>query len=408
MIAAGELADGLLQVLTWVASCAAGVVILMLVVILCNLRLLILRHRLNGFWDGAGMSKSETVYVEGRARAIRYRPRITRLRRTQRGFGFHVRLGRGNTWQRLADHADALAQHLRVYEIRVSPIRPGLVVVEAYRSDAAPEPFTASEFAHQVSAGPLGSGVVLGRTDDGELFQVGLGHTLVVGATGSGKGSLLWAYVLGVLALTSRTGSALRVYGYDPKRAELAGPVGRRFEKVAFDPSEGLALMQSLVVEMRSRQKLGLRSFVPGPDLPYILLVIDEFNSLLASADAAWKRDVRESLSALLSQGRSAGIYILAAAQQPQKETIGDYRAHFMNRLCLRVETAVEVDMVLGGGSAAEGAPAHLIVPATESNGYLTAGIGYARSDSEPVPVRFRAPRITDAELANWATSGPR
>jgi hypothetical protein len=64
--------------------------------------------------------------------------------------------------------------------------------------------------------------------------------------------------------------------------------------------------------------------------------------------------------------------------------------------------------MVLGAGSAEAGARAHEITPATESNGYATAGVAYARSDGEPVPVRFRFPFIRDAEIAAWVETAER
>lgn len=199
-------------------------------------------------------------------------------------------------------------------------------------------------------------------------------------------------------------GVNLQVFGWDPKRAEFAN-VQDGFSRVVFEPDEGLSLLQDVVAIMRQRQSLGLRSFNPSASMPFVLLVIDEFNSIVATADAKWRKEVHEALNAVLSQGRSAGIYVLAAAQQPQKEVIGQYRSHFMNRLCLRVESAQEVDMVLGQGSAEAGAKAHLIPVATESNGYSSAGVGYARTDGEPVPVRFRVPRITDEDIRDWTSS---
>ena len=58
--------------------------------------------------------------------------------------------------------------------------------------------------------------------------------------------------------------------------------------------------------------------------------------------------------------------------------------------------------MVLGSGAVELGAKAHLIEPATESNGYATAGIGYIRTDGEPAPVRVRAPFIGDSRIETW------
>lgn len=61
-------------------------------------------------------------------------------------------------------------------------------------------------------------------------------------------------------------------------------------------------------------------------------------------------------LHTALSQGRSLGVLVVAAAQNAQKESLGQLRTHFMVRLVLRVETASDVDLVLGQGYAEAGA----------------------------------------------------
>lgn len=115
---------------------------------------------------------------------------------------------------------------------------------------------------------------------------------------------------------------------------------------------------------MGQRQCLGLRSFVASAELPWLVLVVDEFNSFELSADAKWKREVKAALSALLSQGRSAGIVVLVAAQQGQREAIGPYRDHFVTRIALRISSQVETDVILGAGlSNMELCPMRYLLP---------------------------------------------
>lgn len=225
----------------------------------------------------------------------------------------------------------------------------------------------------------------------------------MVGQTGSGKGSVIWAFVMGVERMLVGSGQAgwVRFYGIDPKRAELAG-VRYGFERVAFDPEEQLDVLNDLVRVMRERQCLGMRSFKPSRELPWIVLVIDEFNSFEVSADLKWKREVKAALSALLSQGRSAGIVVLAAAQQGQREAIGPYRDHFVTRIALRVGSRVETDVILGSGAVENGALPHEIPPASVSNGYRTAGVGYGLSLAQSGFVRFRAPFVSDDDIQAW------
>ena len=68
----------------------------------------------------------------------------------------------------------------------------------------------------------------------------------------------------------------------------------------------------------------------------------------------------------------------------------------------MRTEVAGETDLVLGEGSSAGGAAAHLIPVANPGNGYESAGIAYMRIEGNASPVRVRFPFTDDATLASW------
>lgn len=248
--------------------------------------------------------------------------------------------------------------------------------------------------------------VPLGIADDGETFFAVFSHLLVVGQTGSGKGSVLWSFIIGVERMLEEEDCAgtVRFYGVDPKRAELAG-IRHGFVQIGFSPDGQKTVLDELVEEMRRRQLLGMRSFSATEEMPWLVLVVDEFNSIEASADLSWKRGMKASLSALLSQGRSAGIVVVAAAQQGQREMIGPYRDHFVTRIALRVGSRVETDVILGSGAVEHGALPHEIPPASVSNGYQTAGVGYGLSLAHPGYVRFRAPYVSDEYIHRWDES---
>ncbi len=357
-----------------------------------------LNRRLRAVWDGAGLTRTEIRGVGDKKRTVRHRPTVFRRQKIDDdAFAFRVRPNPGRTVEDIVECADAIRDALRATEVKVVPLGNGRASVEVYNRSAAPSKFG----VEALQVGETSSKLPLGLDDAGNVRETNLGHTLIVGATGSGKGSMLWRYVMSVQSQYGNDGRGLQLWGIDPKRAELAGARGA-FEDVAFDPADILLILEKLVDVMKSRQQQGKRSFEHSPDNPVILLVIDEFNALSVMEDRKWQTSVRSALQQLLSQGRSAGMYVLAAAQQPQKEFVGPYRAHFMNRICLRVESSQEVDMVLGMGAVELGADAHKIEPATESNGYKTAGIGYMRTDGEPAPVRIRAPYVSDGDIEDW------
>lgn len=354
-------------------------------------------RKLNRVWDGAGVTRTEYREKDGKTRSVHHRPRVFRRKRIDQGLtSFLVRPNPGKTVEDIVDCGGAIRDALKASEVKVAPQGRGIARVEVYTRDAIHAAYSSDEIASRTdSEGKL----FIGVQDSGVPVDLNLGHTLIVGATGSGKGSALWRYIM---SLERELGSnGIQFWGIDPKRAELAS-VGDAFERVAYDPIDIQELLGHLVDTMKSRQSEGRRAFVQTADRPLIVLVIDEFNSLSMMSDRIWQSSVKSSLQQLLSQGRSAGIYVVAAAQQPQKESLGPYRPHFMNRICLRVESAQEVDMVLGAGSAELGANAHEIPPATETNGYRTAGVGYVRTDSEPAPVRIRTPFVSDDDIDRW------
>lgn len=244
-------------------------------------------------------------------------------------------------------------------------------------------------------------GVPLGFSQDGALLSLPLASLLVAGATGSGKSEVTTALNIGARRhlMAIGKGGCLQCFGIDPKRSEFAASQGL-FKKVVFDPEDILVLLAELVEIMKSRR---FRHYEITPEFPFILVLYDEFNTVEMSTDLTWKKKMRELLSLLLSQGRSSGIAVVAAVQQPQKEHLGPYRTHFVSRVALRLESAAETDAVLGADASKHGALSHLIEPATMSNHYATAGIGYVYSPMKGGFTRFRAPEITTDDIERWS-----
>lgn len=238
--------------------------------------------------------------------------------------------------------------------------------------------------------------------EDGGGLEYTLFHTLVVGQTGAGKGSVLWSVMSGLLP-AAREG-LVEFYAIDPKNAEAKAAAGI-FEEIAVEPDQWDKLLERLVVDLKARQAVSGRSFEATREKPLRLLFIDELSALaVLDSDRDRRARVAANLLVVLSQGRSDGNIVLAAVQAPQKEMIGGQaRNFFPMRIALRTETPVETNLVLGDGSTEQGAAAHLIPPANPGNGYRTAGIGFARVDGESRPVRVRFPYTDDATLAGWS-----
>lgn len=233
----------------------------------------------------------------------------------------------------------------------------------------------------------------------GAVVTLALSHTLVVGKSGSGKGSTLWAITRACLPFVA--GGYATLWGFDPKRAELEGTAVALFERVAFTPQDVVDQLGDLHQLMLSRQ--GTRSFEPSPERPLVVVHIDEFTSLFDALDRKQTDEAARLLRMVLLQGRSAGIVVIAYGQEATKEATA-LRDHFPQRICLRMQTPAEVELVLGAGSVAQGAASHVIAPASPSNGYATAGIAYLRGEGGEI-TRVRFPYTDDGQITALAKS---
>jgi S-DNA-T family DNA segregation ATPase FtsK/SpoIIIE len=245
--------------------------------------------------------------------------------------------------------------------------------------------------------------VAVGLQEDGEPWTVQvLGtHMLIAGATGAGKGSVLWSLLRG-LGPQIRDGR-VAVWAIDPKGGMELGP-GRalytRFATPTLDehPYEAIAVQLEDVVKVMQRRSQGLagaliRQHVPTVQEPLILVVIDEIANLTAYlTDRKVKERINQALGLLLTQGRANAVCVVGALQDPRREVM-TLRSLFPTKVALRLDSPTEVDMVLGDGARDQGAYCDRI-PAS------LPGVGYVRVDGVREPSRVRAGYVTDDDIA--------
>jgi DNA segregation ATPase FtsK/SpoIIIE, S-DNA-T family len=122
------------------------------------------------------------------------------------------------------------------------------------------------------------------------------------------------------------------------------------------------------------------------------VVVVDELASLTAYVtDREAKNRIKAALSLLLSQGRAAGVVVVAALQDPRKEVL-PFRDLFPTRIALRLTEPEQVDMTLGDGARKRGAACDKIPE-------NLPGIGYVVLDGVAEPIRVRFPFLTDEHI---------
>ena len=236
----------------------------------------------------------------------------------------------------------------------------------------------------------------VGATEAGKWWRLPvLGHhILVAGATGSGKGSVLWSLLAGL-------GPGIwagwtRVLVVDPKGGMEFGRGQKLFSGFAYD--NGHATVELLraatkIMQQRAQRLRGhTRLHRPSPDEPLIVLIVDEIASLTAYiGDRKVRAETEQLLGLLLSQGRAVGVSVIAAVQDPSKDVL-PIRQLFSIRIGMRMTESSQTAMVLGTAARDAGAVCDQIPIATP-------GVGYVCQDGTAEPLRVRAFHVTDADI---------
>jgi S-DNA-T family DNA segregation ATPase FtsK/SpoIIIE len=312
-----------------------------------------------------------------------------------------VRLVLGQKPEDFNDAMRALASARGVARCQVRELTPNVVSIDFQRRDLLADPVTCRDLVEL--AGIAGGALDLrrvwaGRTEYGQDWHVPLagGHTLVAGASGAGKNSVMWCPLVSI-APAIRDGW-VRVSGIDPKGMELAYGRGV-FHRYAVTGREALAVLDELIEQMAARKAefAGRVRVVPiSPEHPLELLEFDEIGALTKYTDSKTREAITERVALLTTQGRALGFTVRGYVQEPTKDTV-PVRDLFPRRICLRVSAKSHVGMVLGDQAYERGAWANRITEAE-------AGVGYVFGEGLREPLRIRAGWVPDDAIKNLET----
>jgi S-DNA-T family DNA segregation ATPase FtsK/SpoIIIE len=264
-----------------------------------------------------------------------------------------VELLPGQTPQQWAEQAEALRHVFRARSCRVRAEPSGFVWLDFTYKDPLIRPVPPAVVDGPDAVGGL-DGVPVGVREDCTAWTLPVRgtHVLVAGATGAGKGSVLWSTIRG-LGPAVRAG-LVELWVCDPKGGMELAFGAPMFSRFAVDLPSIADLLDDAVSVMRSRagRLRGLaRLHTPTVGEPLIVVVVDEIASLTAYVtDRDLKRRLSATLPLLLSQGRAPGVVVLAAVQDPRKDVL-PFRDLFPVRVALRMTEAEQVDLVLGTGA---------------------------------------------------------
>lgn len=185
-------------------------------------------------------------------------------------------------------------------------------------------------------------------------------HTLIAGATGSGKSVLINSLIYTALFSAPSEKQFILI---DPKRVELADY--RKLPHVIRYASEPREIMQAIttavqIMERRYKgmQKRGERKSTE----PDVYIIVDEFADLMTTQ----KRDTLPALCRLAQLGRAANMHLILATQRPTRDIVtGQIKVNIDSRIALRCPTAQDSRNIINEKGAE-------LLPRCGSGYYLT------------------------------------
>ncbi|MER6571934.1 FtsK/SpoIIIE domain-containing protein [Streptomyces sp. NPDC001093] len=279
-------------------------------------------------------------------------PRISFPRATRTGLSVVVRLHAGQTPATFLKAADALVHAWKVHAVRVTSPERGLVLLTATATDPLQRPGLASAPVELLSA-------LIGVLESGGAWVMNLRlvpHWLIVGATRSGKSTLL------ARLITQLAPQPVALVGIDCKGGMELGLFARRLSALATCRREAVAVLSALVIDMQDRmsacRSAGVRSIWelhekvrPVP----VVVIVDEIAELYLSDGTRESKAEAEQCSTLLLRigqlGAALGLHLVVAGQRVGSDLgpgVTALRAQLGGRICHRVNDPGTAEMALG------------------------------------------------------------
>jgi DNA segregation ATPase FtsK/SpoIIIE, S-DNA-T family len=230
-------------------------------------------------------------------------------------------------------------------------------------------------------------------------------NTFIAGYSGAGKSGWLYS-IINALHPAMEHG-IVRLLGLDPKLNELR--LGEHLFHHLVKSSKDRDIQRffhdcyDLFEDRKSR--VGDRFLDPTAEEPLYVMVVDEWAAASVwITDSKIRNDIQTVSKLLLSQSRSCAFSMLAALQDPKKESLPQ-RDLFQNAIGLRMPVSL-VDMVMGDDAWLKGAKCDLIPPMLEGIGYLKDQAILDLDPTKPITIPEPPKVIEFGHLPQWGGFG--
>ncbi|WNF35393.1 DNA translocase FtsK [Bacillaceae bacterium IKA-2] len=274
---------------------------------------------------------------------------------------------------KIVNLADDLALALAAKDIRIEAPIPGKSAIGIEVPNQEVAIVTLREVLEATSGLPEASKllIALGRDVSGDPILAELNkmpHLLVAGATGSGKSVCINGIIVSILMRAKP--HEVKMIMIDPKMVELNiyNGIPHLLAPVVTEPKKASQALKKVVNEMERRYELfahtgtknieGYNTLIRNqnesseakqPNLPYIVVIIDELADLMMVASS----DVEDCIMRLAQMARAAGIHLIIATQRPSVDVItGVIKANIPSRIAFGVSSQTDSRTILDTGGA--------------------------------------------------------
>lgn len=290
---------------------------------------------------------------------------------------YEVALETGLRLQKVTRLADDIALKLKVPSVRmVAPIpgkdTVGVEIPNEHRAVVCLKEVILNS-PEQVARQKIP--LFLGKDTEGRPLVYDLAempHLLIAGRTGTGKSVCMNAIILSMLM--TRRPDQVQMIMIDPKMLEMSeyGKIPHLMHPVVKDMKKAEAILAWAVDKMEERYDLLCRARVRNiaaynelghaeiirrvnpsdeherralpPQMPYIVIFIDEMNDLMMTM----RKEVEGHVIRLAQKSRAAGIHLIVATQKPTVDVLtGLIKSNLPARICFQVSSRTDSRVVL-------------------------------------------------------------
>ena len=301
----------------------------------------------------------ESFNVEAKVVQVSKGPSVTR---------FELQPSPGVKVSKIVNLSDDIALGLAASGVRIEAPIPGksAVGIEVPNKKQTPvflrEVLESDEFkkSNKKLAFALGKDIA-GSCIVGDLSK--MPHTLIAGATGSGKSVCINSLIISLLYKYSP--EEVKLLLVDPKVVELNvyNGIPHLLIPVVTDPKKAAAALNWAVNEMTKRYNLFAEKGVRNIDsynalfekgeieekLPFVVIIVDELADLMMVCP----NDVEDYIGRLAQMARAAGMHLVIATQRPSVDVItGVIKANIPSRISFAVSSQVDSRTILDSAGA--------------------------------------------------------